>query len=406
MNINPTIDAFTGNAGFTGIGIGGILDGFNTGTFTGINIDPGITGDADNATGIRINMGGITGSNIRAMDIIGDVSITGSLTFSGALSIGQLNAFYGSNPIDGGGNPQGLHGLTSGMTALDSVTTANADAIGVNTAMLVTLEDNSVTTSGPFQLGFTALALPCVVETHTGATLDYMSGVTAAINLVGSSTGGTIDELRIMRSVPIPNGITTINKSFGYFYHEPFGGVATDAWGIYILDAQKNYLESPLKIGGADSPTSGFDLDVEGNAQFGAGVHQFNDDGSAAISNGQISITTSGETEFFANVIVASLDCLGTMLVDEIQTGIDGEIFIRSAGSGGSVFGNNTFPVPVEFFGDIAHKAIGNFGLYGTAPVAQPTSSGVATAGGTYTATEQAMLQQVYDAVRAWGGMS
>jgi hypothetical protein len=269
-------------------------------------------------------MSNVTGSNIRALDVTGDVNINGALTFTGSLSLGQLNAFYGTNPVDGGGAPLGMHGLITSLTALDSVTTANADAIGVNTAMIITLEDNSVSTSGPFQLGFTSLALPCVVETHAGATLDYMSCVTGAVNLVGSSTGGTVDELRVMRGVVIPNGITTINKSMGFFYHEPFGGVATDAWGLYILDAQKNYIESPLKIGGADVPDSGFILHAEG----------------------------------------------GTKLEGALE------------------------------------HLTGNVGFFGTAPVAQPTSSGAATAGGTYTATEQAMIQEVYDAVRALGLMT
>jgi hypothetical protein len=48
----------------------------------------------------------------------------------------------------------------------------------------------------------------------------------------------------------------------------------------------------------------------------------------------------------------------------------------------------------------------GNIGFYNTAPIAQPTSSGAATAGALYTATEQAMLQEAYDALRALGLMS
>lgn len=323
LNLNPQIADFLGNASGFGIAIAGNWGEFDTGSWSGINVNPTIT-DVDNATGIYVNMDNVTSTNKKAIDVKGDAAIDGSLSFTGALSIGQLNAFYGSNPVDGGGNPLTLHGLTSGMTALNGTTTANGDAIGVNTAMLITMQTNSTVTSGAFQLGFTALALPCVVETHTGSDLDYASGVTAAINLVGSSTGGTIGELRIFRSVPIPNGITTVTKSFGYFYHEPFGGVATDSWGLYILDGQKNYVESPLKLGGTDAPTSGYQLDVEGDA-----------------------------------------------LVE----------------------------------GKLAHTT-GNVGFFGTTPVAQPTSSGPTTATGTWTATEQGMLQEVYNAVRALGLMS
>lgn len=47
----------------------------------------------------------------------------------------------------------------------------------------------------------------------------------------------------------------------------------------------------------------------------------------------------------------------------------------------------------------------GNLGFYNTTPVAQPSSSGSATAGASYTTTEQTMLQELYDAVRALGLM-
>ena len=253
--INTIIPLFTGNAGYNGIAINPTLGTVGTNGFTGININPTVTSTV-NAVGMRIDMNNVTASGSKlALDVFGDVSINGNLSFTGALSIGQLNAFYGTNPVDGGGNPTTIHGLVSGMTALNGVTTANADAIGVNTAMLITLDQNSVTTSGPFQLGFTAIALPCVVETHTGSTLDYMSGATFAINLAGSSTGGTIDKLRIGRSVPIPNGITTINNSYGWFYHEPFGGVATNSWGFYNEALNENFMRQSLKIGGTPDST-------------------------------------------------------------------------------------------------------------------------------------------------------
>lgn len=45
-------------------------------------------------------------------------------------------------------------------------------------------------------------------------------------------------------------------------------------------------------------------------------------------------------------------------------------------------------------------------GFFGTTPSFQPTSSGAQTAGAVYTSTEQTMLQQVYDALRALGLMS
>jgi hypothetical protein len=220
------------------------------GGFTGIYISPTVD-SCQFATGLTINMQDVTSAGtVRALECFGDVSITGGLQISGAFAPSQLQAFYSTNPVDGGGAPLNMQSLTTGLTALDGVTTANADAIGVNTAMLIELQEDSVCTSGAFQLGFTALALPCVVQTHTNATLDFMSAATYAVNFDGGSTGGTIDTVRLCRAVAIPNGITTVNRMMGYFYHEPFGGIGTTRWGVYMEDAPHNWFENGVKIGG------------------------------------------------------------------------------------------------------------------------------------------------------------
>lgn len=315
LSVNPTIPVFTGNAGFTGVALSPNLGTFDTGYASMVNINPTVD-DIENFDAVVINVSNVTGTNVKALSITGDVSINGALQFTGGLSIGQLQAFYAQNPVDGGGNPQAFHGLTTGMTALNGVTTANADAIGVNTAMLITLEDNSVTTSGPFMLGFSALALPCVVETHTGSTIDFMNAAVYAINLSGTSTGGTIDNLNLCRSVAIPNGVTTINKLKAYEFDLPFGDPGTVTWGLYMEPDCQNWLKGKLKIGG--------------------------------------SVSTSDTTTHALHV------------------------------EGASLFD-------------------GNLGFFATTPVAQQASSGAATAGGTYTATEQTMIQEMYDALRAYG---
>jgi len=177
------------------------------------------------------------------------------VSFTGALSIGQLQAFYATNPVDGGGNPQNLHGLTTSMTALNGVTTANCDAIGVSTAMLISLQANSINTSGAFKLGFAALALPCVVETHTGSSIDHMNAAVYAINLAGTSTGGTIDNLNLCRAVVIPNGITTITNVRGFYVDAPFGQVGVTNWGFYDETDSENFFKQSLKIGGTPGST-------------------------------------------------------------------------------------------------------------------------------------------------------
>lgn len=256
ININPTVDTFSGNAGATGIGITGNFGTFDTGSYKGIDIQPNIDA-VDNAVGLRVDMSNVTGTNNTAAQFIGDVSITGDLTFSGALSIGQLNAYYATNMIDGGGNPSTLHGMITAYNGPASTTTANVDAIGVNTAMLITLNTNSVNTSGPFKLGAASLALPCVVQTHTGSSLDYMNMAAYALNLDGGSTGGTIDRVNGCRVEAIPNGITTVNEFVAFEFDQIFGQVGTDVWGLHIVPTYaENFLGGSLKIGGTDKVTN------------------------------------------------------------------------------------------------------------------------------------------------------
>lgn len=252
VNINPTISAFTGNAGFIGVGVFGNFGTFGaSGYFQGMHINPTVT-SVPNAVGLHINMNNVNATNSKyAAQFVGDVQINGALSVSGALSVGQFSAFYGASVVDNGGfSPTNMHGLITQVTAAANTTTANCDTLGVNTAMLISLGNNAVLTSGALGLGLTALALPCVVETHTGSSLDHMSGAVFAVNLSGTSTGGTIDQIDICRSVVIPNGITTVNKVRGFHYGEPFGVPGVTTWGVYVEADTYNFLKGSLKIGG------------------------------------------------------------------------------------------------------------------------------------------------------------
>lgn len=280
ISINPTIPTFTGNSGFTGFALGGTLGTFGTsgyqgvsmsgtitsvGSYLGVAINPTITtlgtyaqfisinpmvGAAANGscTGLYVNMGNCSGTGHKAADLTGDVQINGALSFSGALSIGQLNA-YGSLPItNGGGVPQSVHSLISNPTIAANTTVALGDTIGVNTAMLLVMGDNSVVTSA--LVGLSALALPAVVQMGAGSIVDQVAGATFALSLDGGATGGTITNLDMCRAVAIPNGITAVTKCVGYKFDLPFGDPGTTTWGFYESPGSHNYLAGDLLIGG------------------------------------------------------------------------------------------------------------------------------------------------------------
>lgn len=273
FNCNTQIPVFTGNANFTGLAISPTLGTFDTGNFQGISINPTIT-SVVNANGIYVNMTNVTASGTKYAGYFdGDVNITGSLTFGGALSIGKLSAFDAENLVDGGGNPSTIHGLITSVTAPNGVTTLNYDYLGVNTASLFTAEANSTNTAGPLQLGACSLGLPMVITTQTGSLTDVVCGAVFALSMDAGSTGGTITQAIGGRSVCIPNGVTTIDRHYGWYADCPFGTIATDNWGIYQKDAEHNFFGGNVKIGaGGDTPTATMALDVGGDTYLAGAV--------------------------------------------------------------------------------------------------------------------------------------
>ncbi len=254
FSITPNITTFTGNAGFFGIVISPTLGTIGTSGFSGVNVNPTITtAGANSAIAGYFSTQNITGSNKYAGYFEGDVNVTGSLTFGGALSIGQLNAFYGIDAQTGPnpGEPNGMHGLVTSVTGQSGDYIPSVDTIGVNTAMLTALETGFTGLSGPLSLGLASLALPCVVETHTDSYLDHLAAAVYAVNLAGSSTGGEIDIMHGCRVVAIPNGVTQLNHVRAFEFDLPFGGVATQTHGLYLSAGDYSWINHGLKLGGA-----------------------------------------------------------------------------------------------------------------------------------------------------------
>lgn len=293
------------------------------------NLTVEITGTASNPQVIQAQTfldGGIWPGNRRAIfaggnvDIQGNVNIDGDLSFSGGFSIGKLNAFAPQELVDTGGNPESVHMLISQPYIGDNETLTTADVIGLNTAALINVGENS--TVGTAFLGIAALGLPAVVSIGEGSFVDRIAGAAFAISLDAGQTGnGTVDSVSLCRALGLPNGTTTVNKLRGYEMDLPFGSVGTVQHGVYIIPDIPNFFRGSVKIGGSgDVPTVGNRFEMEG--------------------------------------------------------------------------------------GGFSLAADTTFGIFGQSPIVQQTSSGAQTAGGTYTSTEQTMIQEMYDALRAYGLLS
>lgn len=236
------------------------------------NITTTISGTGSNAQttfGPTNFAGGDDAGRKQAAYLDGDVEITGGLTFGGSLSIGSLNAFTNLSMIDGGGNPTSAHSLISGLTVAANDTLTTGDTFGVNTAALINIGANaSVSTAF---VGVSALGLPAVLSMASGSTIDKVSGAIFALSLDASATGGTADVVALCRSIAIPNGVTTVNRLYGYQAELPFGDPGTLSWGLYSNNFVNNWMSGSLKIGGSSGSTdttsnSDVKLEVEGGA--------------------------------------------------------------------------------------------------------------------------------------------
>lgn len=210
-------------------------------TITGTPSNPQVTYPQTNLAG------GINPGTKKAANFVGDVSIDGALSFTGGLSIGALSSFAA---VDISAYPSGVNSIDTLITApsIADNTTINTDILAVNTAMLLTLGDN-VTATSSF-LGYTALGLPAVLAMGTGSTIDRVTGATFALSLDSGAGGGTVDEVDLCRALAIPNGVTTVNKLYGYKMDLPFGDPGTTSWGFYESPGVHNYMQGDLLVGG------------------------------------------------------------------------------------------------------------------------------------------------------------
>lgn len=236
------------------------------------NITINITGSSSNpqlAQGPTYFQGGEDSGNKQAAVLNGDVQVNGDFSFTGALSLGALNAYASQELVDGGGAPGSIHMIVSSPTVEDNITVNNADILGLNTACLIQVGENS-TVNTAF-LGVSAMGLPAVVSTQSGSFVDKIVAAAYALSLAAESTGGTVDQVFLVRALALPNGITTVNNLYGFQMDLPFGSISSNTWGIHITPDCENWLKGSLKIGGNSGTTdkvsnSSIGLELENKA--------------------------------------------------------------------------------------------------------------------------------------------
>lgn len=271
------------------------ISGAMTTTITGTASNPQVTYAQTNLAG------GINSGSKKGADITGDVSINGALSFTGALSIGQLTSFAPFTVTSSLGVASVDQLITSPSVAANATITGT-DLLAINTAMLLTIGNNASVTSS--FLGYAALGLPAVLSMGTGSTIDLVEGAAFAISLDGAATGGTVDEVMLCRSLAIPNGTTTVNKLMGYEFDLPFGAVGTTHWGFYSKPATAhNYFAGDVVIGTSDTPTNssvGLELNSTTKAILNSRMTSTQRDSLTAVNGMVLYNTTTDKLQVYA----------------------------------------------------------------------------------------------------------
>lgn len=304
VNINPTITDINGNAGVNGVAVGGTYGTFASGSyFNGVMVNPTITAGQNVVLLAAYNDNVTASGTVKAIDVRGDVSITGDLELTGGFNYnGALNLFSPytivANPSPG--QVSSLFSFVSGPTCAANSTIANADFLGVNTASLIDIGDNSTITTA--LTGLSALGLPAVAKIGAGASVDKIAGATFALSLDATAgAGGLIDTVALGQALATPNGITTVNRIYGWYADLPSGAVGTLQYGLYATAAfGLNWVGGKFKIGGGDEPTnSDCALEVSGGAVVLPNMDTLTRDAMTAIPGMLIFNTDTTAMEYY-----------------------------------------------------------------------------------------------------------
>ena len=264
-------------------------------SITGTPSNPQVAAAATNFAG------GIDPGTKKAAQFVGDVDIAGALTFSGALSIGELDSFAPYTVTSGLGVAS-IDTLITAPSVAASATITGTDLLAINTAMLLTIGASASVTSS--FLGYAALGLPAVLQMGAGSTIDLVQGAVFAISLDAGAGGGTVDRVDLCRSLAIPNGITTVTELVGYAFELPFGDPGTTTWGFYSEPSgAHNYFAGDVVVGSSDTPTNssvGIELNSTTKAILNARMTTTERNALTAVNGMQIYNSTTDKLQVYA----------------------------------------------------------------------------------------------------------
>jgi hypothetical protein len=430
FNSSAAITTFTGNSGYLGFNVSPNLGTFNSGGyFKGLSVFPNIT-SARYAAGVDVSMDNVTPyAGVKSSVTIQD------LTFE-FITPGSYNDSY---TIE----------FTSGGTAGSEVVTIAGFVIeiqievGVSTATQVKAACDG---NGGFASNITTTISGTAGDTQIAeGPTNFAGGVDAGRVLAayldgdveitgGLSFGGqlSIGKLNAFWSQTIVDGGGTPSSVHGLISSPTVGDnitlttadtIAVNTAALINIGTNSSVATAFVGVAALGLPAvltlgAGSDLDrcygalfalsLDAAAPSGGVVDEVGLCRAVAIPNGTTTVNNLMGYLFDLPFGDPGTTSWGVYIRPQINNYMAGSLKIGD----GADTAQSGYALDVEGGGLIVKGATDlldvdagsmSIGFYGATPVTQQASSGVATAGALYTSTEQTMIQEMYNALRAYG---
>lgn len=233
----------TGN--FTGVSIN---SSDVTGNFAGIEIT-GLTASCDNASGLIVDLTGVTSTTRKIGASITGGSLQQSDTFQTTSNLPELVA---------NGN---LFRNTFQITSGDEIT--DADVILNNLSGFMQLDGTHHV--GSLNVGITSVGFVSQVASSGTEVIDSITMSLGAIVIDSTSTGGTVTDAHIYRGfVTSFGGTITLDNLYGLRLEDGMSTYASNTWGISVEDTSaENFISKSLVIGGPSKVVNDQDIALE-----------------------------------------------------------------------------------------------------------------------------------------------
>lgn len=425
FNYNANVTTLTGNASVNAFSVAGTIGTVNSGGFNGLNINPTITLNKGYAFGINVNMDNVTNYiGVKASLVIQDITYE-------FIQYGAGNNAYTieyADTVTAGNETAVISGQNIVINIESGVSTATqvAAACAANLAFIANVSVTITGTASNAQVAQAATNFSGGVDPGVKKAA-YFKGDVQIEGALAFSGGLSIGSLTSFAARELLSGTGT-PVSIDTLITQPF---VPDNTSITLADTLAVNTAMLLNIGANSSVTTGFlgvtALGLPAVLQMGSGS-TVDRVGAAAFA---LSLNAGGsgtvdEIDLCRAIAIPN----GTTTVNRLY----GFLFDLPFGDPGTdtwgyhaLTGHNYMGGDLKIGGgsDIADSGYnlhvqgnvklhngsttlieassGGIGFYGVSPVVQQASSGAATAGGTYGATEQTMIQEMYNALRAYG---